>query len=140
MRRGHDRAHALDLHSAEHVPIPDTGTLRGDLTALARAVAANISSVGGARRSMSIVAAAAHSEELAGTVQSFMSRRVTLAEPVVARAVERGELPAGTDARAVIEALVGPIWFRFLFTGEAVDDSFIPALVAIVERGAGGQH
>ena len=129
-------ADALDLHSAEHIPIPDTGTLSGDLTALARSVAANISSVGGARRSMSIVAAAAHSEELAGTVRTFMSRRVSMAEPVVARAAERGEIASNTDARAVIEAVVGPIWFRFLFTGEPIDDPFIATLVGTVVRGA----
>lgn len=129
-------ADALDLHSEQHVPVPDTGSLRGDLTALAAAVAANISSPGGARRSTSIVAAAAHSEELAETVHQFMSRRVTLTEPIVARAIERGELPVGASPRLVIEALVGPIWFRFLLTGEPIDDDLIRPLVTLVAAGA----
>ena len=129
-------ADALDLHSEQRVPVPDTGSLKGDLAALAAAVAANISSPGGARRSTSIVAAAAHSEELADTVHRFMSRRLVLTELVVARAIERGDLPVGTSPRLVIEALVGPIWFRLLLTGEPIDDQFVDPLVALVAAGA----
>ncbi len=129
-------ADALDLHSEDHVPIPDTGSLRGDLAAVGSAVAANVSSVGGRRRSLSVVAASAHSEELASTVHRFMSRRVTLAEPLVANAIARGELPDDTDARAIVEALVGPIWFRLLLTGEPIDAAFVDAMVGLVERGS----
>lgn len=127
---------ALDLHSEQHVPVPDTGALAGDLAALAEAVAANITSVGGARRSTSIIAAGAHSEELADRIHRFMLRRVTLTQPIVTRAIARGELPADTDPRVVIEALVGPIWFRLLLTGEPIDEDFLAALVTLVERGA----
>jgi AcrR family transcriptional regulator len=129
-------ADALDLHSEQQVPVPDTGTLAGDLTALAAAVAANITSTGGARRSTSMVAATAHSDELAETVHQFMSRRVALTAPIVERAIERGELPADTDPRLVIEALVGPIWFRLLLTGEPIENAFLSALVTLVETGA----
>ena len=133
-------ADALDLHSEEHVPIPDTGSLTVDLQALAASVVANITSVGGARRSTSIVAAAAHSEELADTVHRFMSRRVALTEPIVTRAIQRGDLPDDTDARVVIEGLVGPIWFRFLLTGEPLDDEFLRTVVATVEAGSRAPH
>ena len=129
-------ADALDLHSEQHVPVPDTGSLSGDLAALAAAVAANISSPGGARRSISIVAAAAHSEELAATVHQFMSRRVALTEAIVTRAIDRDESPAGTDPRTLIEAVVGPIWFRLLLTGEPVDEAFLQPLVATIAAGA----
>jgi AcrR family transcriptional regulator len=129
-------ADALDLHSEQQVPVPDTGTLAGDLTALAAAVTANITSPGGARRSTSMVAATAHSDELAETVHQFMSRRVALTAPIVERAIGRGELPADTDPRLVIEALVGPIWFRLLLTGEPIENAFLSALVTLVETGA----
>lgn len=133
-------ADALGLHSEEHVPVPATGSLAGDLAALASAVAANISTPGGARRSTSIIAASAHSEELAETVHRFMSRRVDLTEAVVTQAIERGELSADVDPRVVVEALVGPIWFRLLLTGETIDDEFLGVLVALVEAGAVGGH
>ena len=129
-------AEALDLHSEEHVPVPDTGSLRGDLTALAQAVAANITSAGGSRRSISIVAASAHSDDLAESVRAFMSRRVAATTVVVERAIERGEVPADTDPNLVIEALVGPIWFRLLLTGEPIDDAFLTPLIDLVDGGA----
>ncbi|MGH9269851.1 MAG: hypothetical protein ACRDZ2_01110 [Ilumatobacteraceae bacterium] len=43
-------ADAARVQAAEDVPTPDTGTLLGDLQMLAREVAANIGSAGGARR------------------------------------------------------------------------------------------
>jgi AcrR family transcriptional regulator len=130
-------ADAVGLHSEENVPIPDTGSLTTDLEALAGAVAANIGSVGGARRSRSIVAAATVSDELADALHQFMRSRITLAEPVVARAIERGELPTGTDPHVVVEALVAPIWFRLLLTGEPLDDHFLEPLCNLVRVGAG---
>ena len=128
-------ADALELHSEEHVPVPATGSLTGDLAALAASVAANVSGPAGERRSTSIVAAASHSEELADITHRFMIRRIELTESLVAAAVERGELSADVDPRVVIEALVGPIWFRLLLTGEPIDAEFLDALVALVERG-----
>jgi AcrR family transcriptional regulator len=128
---------ALDLQSEVNVPVPDTGTLTGDLRALGRAVAANITSEGGARRSWSLIATAAHSEELAATVHDFMQRRVTLTEPIVHRAIERGEAPPETDARLVIESIVGPLWFRMLLTGEPLTDDIVDALVDQTVAGLG---
>jgi AcrR family transcriptional regulator len=130
-------ADAVGLHSEEQVPIPDTGALATDLAALAASVAANLTAPGGERRSRSIVAAAATADDLAEALHVFMVRRITLAEPIVERAVARGELPAGVDARIVVEALVGPIWFRLLLTGEPLDDEFLDGVVAVVVRGAG---
>jgi AcrR family transcriptional regulator len=129
-------ADAVGLHSEAAVPIPDTGSLEGDLTALAASVAANITSPGGRRRSRSIVAAAATSDELTGALNEFWSRRMALSDVIVERAVARGEVAAGTDPRPVVEAVVGPIWFRMLLTGEPIDDPFLAALVRQVVRGS----
>ena len=132
-------ADAVGVHTEEQVPIPDTGALGSDLVVLAKAVAANIGSVGGARRSRSIVAAAATSDELAGWVHEFMDRRMAVSEPVIERAVTRGELPAGIDPRVVIEPLVGALWFRLLLTGEPIDDTFVEAVTELVCAGAMSQ-
>ena len=44
------------------------------------------------------------------------------AEPVVARAVARGELPADTDPPEVIKTLIAPIYLRLLITAEPIDE------------------
>lgn len=121
-------ADAVGLLAEEQIPVPDTGSLRDDLLALGHAVAATNSSEAGRRRSRSIVAAAAHSDEMATALHEFMRRRIDLCAPVVSRAIARDELPADADANHVIEAAVGPIWFRLLLTGEPVDEEFVTAV------------
>ena len=130
-------ADAALVHSAENVPTPDTGTLHGDLRALAIEVVANIGTEGGSRRSRSIVAAAATSDELMTELHAFWAHRLAAAAPVVERAVERGELPPDSDANLVIESLVGPIWLRLLLTGEPIDEDFARRIAELVTVGAG---
>lgn len=130
-------AAAVGVQSEQNIPIPDTGTLSGDLVALARGVVANIGSQGGARRARSIVAASATSDELATTMHSFWSDRLALSMPVVERAIARGELADDVDPVLVIETLVGPIWLRLLLTGEPIDDEFADRVAALVAAGAG---
>ena len=129
-------ADAARVQAAENVPIPDTGTLLGDLRTLAREVAANIGSDGGARRARTIVAAAASSDELAHVMHSFWAHRLGASAAIVERAVDRGELPATANANLIIEAVVGPIWLRLLLTGEPVDDDFADHIAELVTIGA----
>lgn len=127
---------AVRLQTEENVPIPDTGTVLGDLQALAAEVVANIGSDGGSRRSRSIVAAAATSDDLTTTLYAFWAQRLAASMTVVERAVERGELPQDSDANLIIETLVGPIWLRLLLTGETIDDDLAQRLAAFVAAGA----
>ncbi len=135
-------ADAVGLTAEEQVPIPDTGRLDDDLLALARLVAASIGGADAVRLSRSLVAAAATNEPLTELLHRFMGNRMDQSEPIVTRAIERGELPAGTDPRVVIEAVVGALWFRVLLTGEAVDPagpagaSFVRAITDLVANGA----
>ncbi|MEO1059896.1 MAG: TetR/AcrR family transcriptional regulator [Actinomycetota bacterium] len=127
---------AVQVHSETNVPIPDTGTLEGDLRLLTRAVVANISGEGGARRSRSIVAAAISSGELADATARFWAARMAASAPIVERAVERGELPPSSDPTLLIEAAVGPLWLRLLLTGEPLDDDIADRLAELVAAGA----
>lgn len=129
-------ADAARVQAAENVPIPDTGTLLGDLQALAREVVANIGSGGGARRARTIVAAAASSGELADVMHSFWAHRLGASAAIIQRAIDRGELAATVDPIAVIEAVVGPIWLRLLLTGEPLDDDFADEIAELVTIGA----
>jgi len=128
-------ADAAELHSADAVPIPDTGDVISDLKLLAREVAANIGSEGGSRRSRSIAAAAATSDELAEAMHGFWAHRLALSGEVVERAIHRGELPASTDANLIIETVIGPLWLRLLLTGEPVTEELADHVVDLVTAG-----
>lgn len=122
--------------SEQAVPIPDTGSLQGDLQALARSVAANIGSDAGGRMTRSIVGAAATSPDVAKGLPLFWSERLGLAGAVVDRAIARGELPPGTDGHLLIETLIGPLYVRLLLTGEPVTHAVADQAAAIVAAGA----
>jgi AcrR family transcriptional regulator len=129
-------ADAVRVQSAESIPIPDTGTLLGDLRQLAEDVATNVATEGGARRTRTIIAAAASSDELATAVHSFWAHRLTLCAPIIERAIARDEIPDTVDANLIIEAVVGPIWLRLLVTGEPIDDNLTNDIAELVTAGA----
>lgn len=129
-------AAAVGAQAEVDVPIPDTGTLIGDMRALASAVVANIGSGAGAQRSRSIVAAAAASPELTANLHDFWAGRMSASGAVIERAIARGELRSDTDPNLIIEMLVGPIWLRLLLTGEPIDDDLAARLAELVTAGA----
>ena len=83
-----------------------------------------------------VVAAGAHDVPLADASHRFWTERLAIDGEIVERAIARGELPAGTDPRTVIEAVLGPIYFRLLVTAEPPEPEFIERVVATVAAGA----
>jgi len=126
---------ATRAFSEETIPIPDTGTLEGDLRMLGRGVVATIGADPGARRSMSIIAAAAATGELMDAMHAFWEGRLALTAPIVKRAIDRGDVPPGTEPNLVIESLIGPLWIRLLMTGEPIDSGFSDRLATAVAAG-----
>ena len=133
-------ADAVRANSDQVVPIPDTGTLLGDLQAFARDVVANIGSEGGARKSRSIVAASATSDQLAAHMHAVWDERLTTSAAIVHQAIERGELPHDTDPNLIIETVIGPLWVRLLLTGETLTNDLADRVAQLVTTGATHQR
>lgn len=129
-------ADAIRARSQENVPVPDTGSLDGDLRRLARAVAANIGSAAGGSVAKTLVAAAATAEEVASGAATFWAERIGFATVIVERAVARGELGRRADAGLIIESLIGPLYVRLLLTGEPVTRSLADRIAALTAAGA----
>ncbi|MEV0373108.1 TetR/AcrR family transcriptional regulator C-terminal ligand-binding domain-containing protein [Streptomyces sp. NPDC050636] len=122
------------------VLLPDTGSLPGDLRALARAIGAFY---GDARRRSLIeagVSAAARDPEAAAVLREFFDARLALAGQMVERAIERGELSADTDPKEVMSALGAPFYYRILIARRPVDmalaESAATAVWAAARAGA----
>ncbi|MEO3824234.1 TetR/AcrR family transcriptional regulator [Actinomadura sp. B10D3] len=111
-------ADALGRAAAEPWPIPDSGTLAGDLRAIARLVQAGFADPREGPVSRAFVLAAAQSTDAARALNAFFARRHEQAAVVVERAVSRGEVPAGTDAAEVVRVAVAPLYYRLFITGE----------------------
>ncbi|MEV0450393.1 TetR/AcrR family transcriptional regulator C-terminal ligand-binding domain-containing protein [Streptomyces sp. NPDC050600] len=133
-------ADALALAGEDAWTAPDTGSLAGDLRALAREVADAFADPAQAAAPTAFVGAAFQSERAAESLRDFYTERFRRCEPVVDRAVARGEAPAGTDAGAVVRAVSAPLFLRLFVTREPVDarvaDGAARTVLAAVEAGA----
>ncbi|GAA2220176.1 TetR/AcrR family transcriptional regulator [Nonomuraea monospora] len=111
---------ALAEHMATDVPVPDTGSIETDLRALARSLVQAYTSPTG----QAVLAAMFTGlPEAAAARRHVFDDRLVRAEPVVTRAVGRGELPADTDPGEVLKTLAAPIYLRLLVTADPVDES-----------------
>ena len=123
------------------VPIPHTGKLRADLEAFLGSIAAALADPGMLRLFHALSAAGADADsDLQVIVREFWQLRFTGAEEMVARAAERGELPADANPHATIEQVVAPVYFRALLSGETIDDAFVRGCVSRALAAAGGGH
>ena len=107
-------------------PLPDTGTLRGDLTAWTKAIAASLANPAGSIFFRVYVGTApASGEENSGRAQALM-RRIEQIGAMLERAWARGE--AAPHVFEVTDHLLAPIYMRVLF-GFPVDESTAEGLV-----------
>jgi AcrR family transcriptional regulator len=120
---------------AQHVSVPDTGSLRDDLLELARTAAANAARPEVAAMARAVAAQAPHDAKLAAANEAFWAERLALDGAIVERAIERGEVEVATEPTQVIEAVLGPIHLRLLLTCRPVDDAFVERTVDTVVNG-----
>lgn len=116
--------------------VPDTGTLRGDLLGLSRAVAGFLQSTVGGAMVRILLAEGSNPElrALANKTWGDAARRGPQA--VLARAAARGELADGVDAARVLFTLAGAILHRVLVEQAPTSDAFVAQLVDLVLHGA----
>ncbi|MGI5421826.1 TetR/AcrR family transcriptional regulator [Actinomadura luteofluorescens] len=112
------------------IPIPDTGSLKDDLRALALDIAAVYRQPRTRALVEGVVAAAVRSPQASTAWATVIAERNRLASRIVDRAVERGELPPGTDGIAVTSAVGAPIYYRLLVARGPVDDEIAESAAA----------
>ncbi|WP_225634552.1 TetR-like C-terminal domain-containing protein [Streptomyces solaniscabiei] len=129
--KAHLAADALSELARTGNPIPDTGTLEGDLRALLGQVVALVERPEVRRVILTIVSLAADDDEVVAAKGAFWEARFAGAAAIVARAVERGELAPDTDPYELIEDLAAPAYFRLLVTGRALDARLVDRSVEL---------
>jgi AcrR family transcriptional regulator len=125
---------AIRERASAKVPIPDTGNLRDDLVTLVRAAIANLLTPEVQAMVRVGIALSPHESAVATVVSTFWTERLAVDGVVVERAIERGEIPP-VDPAGVIEAVLGPPYFRALVTGRPVTDEFLAGTVDLVLTG-----
>jgi AcrR family transcriptional regulator len=72
--------------------------------------------------------------------ERFVEPRRDQARPILAHAIERGELPATTDVELALDLLYGPLYHRLLHGHAPLTDSFLSELVDTVIAGLAAGH
>jgi AcrR family transcriptional regulator len=126
-------AAALHGMMIDHPPLPDTGTLRGDLIGAMNAFCRVY------ERKQPIVLsllAAIRSDPSLGRLlhEHVLETGVADASAVFRRAVARGELAAAPNVGAVVEVGKALLWHRLLLSGEPLDEAWVIHIVDDILR------
>ncbi|WP_040836409.1 TetR/AcrR family transcriptional regulator [Nocardia brevicatena] len=115
--------------------VPDTGSLREDLLALARSITGLLTDPATAAIATAALAAAPTRPQIAAITRSFFADRMEREQEIFDRAIARGELRAGTDPAAIMDLLAGAVWFRLRLRNEPVGPEYLDYLVDLVLSG-----
>jgi AcrR family transcriptional regulator len=125
----------LDVADRELVD-PDTGNVVGDLRHIANTVVRLQTKTVAGPAFIGLMAEAQVNPETRTALRAeFAERRRELTRLVLRRAIQRGELRAGTDIDLVIDTLGGAVTFRLLQGHAPLTRKFADALVNLVLSG-----
>jgi AcrR family transcriptional regulator len=116
-------ADAVTELAGTRVPFPDSDDISADLRTLARSLVRFLASPVGRAVTAVMLSDAGRIPEVADAQRRRFEERYRQAEPVIARAIARGELPPGTDPAEVVRNVLAPIYLRVLVSGEPITES-----------------
>ena len=126
---------ALMERSGDELAVPDTGALRSDLVALAMAIVAQLVQPRVVALIRTLVAEGPRLPAFRETARAFWTARFERTAGVVQRAIDRGDLPPGTDIPMVLESLIAPLYLRLLVTGGELSEEFVVRVVDLLLDG-----
>lgn len=122
---------ALMEWSHDALPAQETGSIETDLLALGRQLA-DVLNAGVGRQVVGLVLTAGlRSAQLRETTRRYFDHQAERAIPVIARAIDRGELPADCDANALLTTFRAPLFYRMVTTGDPIDEDLITQAVRV---------
>jgi AcrR family transcriptional regulator len=127
---------ALAERGQQAIPVPDTGTLRADLSAFLRATV-DSADPGTVRLLHHLAVAAASDESVADQVRDrFLATRRAALGQILELAVARGEITSAYAALA-IDLVYGSMWYRLIFRVGPLDYTWADEVAAAIASRAG---
>ncbi|MFD3802962.1 TetR/AcrR family transcriptional regulator [Streptomyces sp. NPDC058611] len=122
--------------TTDDAPVPDTGTLTGDLTALLQGLVDEFHAPAAAAALPGLLADFAADPVLKARIRSdFLAPSKERLLIVFERAVTRGEITAGTPVDLVLDTLAGSVFFHVGLIGEHPDPQLAGRLAAVIAQG-----
>jgi AcrR family transcriptional regulator len=121
--------------ASSQLAIPDTGLAVEGTRQYLGALARFVTEEPAGKVLLALIGEAQHDPEMARTFhQRYLDPRREGEREMLRRGITSGELPAGLDVDAALDALCGPVVYRGL-TGTPIPQSFIDGLIAgVLER------
>ncbi|GAA4242205.1 hypothetical protein GCM10022254_74320 [Actinomadura meridiana] len=114
---------AMAERTGADIPVPDTGTLHGDLTAFLTATfraAGHRLTASVLRNSMAEAQRDPHARE---HMSVFIESRRRVLSALFERARGRGEIASGADLALMVDQIYGLLWYRILVGHEPLGDA-----------------
>jgi len=135
-RSKHELVTAAVSALVSEIAVPDSGSTRADLVALMHSAVEVYSGSVEAGVMPSLVDAMSRDVELARRVrEGFLAGRRAALRAVLERGVARGDLRADLDLELALDVLGGPLFYRLLITGGAIDRKLADGVVELILRG-----
>jgi AcrR family transcriptional regulator len=116
-------------NAAQRLPLPDSGSLSGDLLTLLRAVARGLQHPLAAQIIPDLLAEASRTPRVAQTLKTAIRGGLRDVVTVVTdRGVKRGELASAPDPGLAVDLAVGPIYWRLAVAREPLTPAELPIL------------
>jgi AcrR family transcriptional regulator len=122
------------MEFAPRLGVPDTGSVQGDLTALALDLAHHLQAGGWSSAMPTIIDAGERDQDAAEFQSRTHAGMISGFSAIAARAQNAGELEASVDISELTAAIVGPIFYRRWFSRQEMDDTFVRGIVERVLR------
>jgi AcrR family transcriptional regulator len=116
---------ALVQYAYDAITIPDTGSLRGDLIAMAQSLSAYFATPIGTTVVQMLVNSANTDQAFLANRDEFVRIRFMAMGVMFRRARERGELRPDMDDDIALDLALGPLYVRTLITRKPINDDFI---------------
>jgi AcrR family transcriptional regulator len=115
------------------VPLPDTGSLTGDLQLLMMIVSKALQHRIASQIIPDLMAEASRNPQIAETLQrALRTHQQSVGDKLVGQAVARGELPPGADPEMAVDLILGPLYWRLAVARTPMDDHYLDKLTAAV--------
>ena len=108
---------------------PDTGSLKGDVMAIASGIAGRLRTKNYSSIVPSVIDAAERDDQIAALHGKIQSDTFAPLYAVLERARSNGSLPRNCVIADIVAALVGPLFYRRWFSREVIDERFVKSVV-----------
>ncbi|MFC5185844.1 TetR/AcrR family transcriptional regulator [Actinomadura harenae] len=124
---------AVSAVAALRIPVPDTGSLLGDVQTLLKILARALRHPLAAQIVPDLLAEAARNPDIARTLEKALrDTQRDITSQVFGRAVERGELPEGAGTDLALDLLTGPLYWRLTVLRAAPTPAYLDELAATI--------